>query len=152
MRYLKKKEIIQNKNNLSDIFLSSGIYFLIQGNEIVYVGQTKIHFATRISKHINTNNIKFNSFYIIPFSPNENLNIIETKYIVEFSPRHNSKLPQNSTYLSRQQIKKFFFGVSWTTIKKGIKKDLIHSYFNGKAFNVNEVGNYINSLTFNQTK
>lgn len=152
MQYLKRKEIIQNKNNLSDIFLSSGIYFLIQDNEIVYIGQTKIHFATRISKHINSNNIKFNSFYIIPFSPDENLNIIEAKYIIKFNPKHNSKFPQNSTYLSRQQIKKFFFGISWPTIKKGIQKDLIRPYFNGKVFNINEVGNYINSLAFNQTK
>ena len=146
MKLLKRKDILQKKNNLSDIFLSSGIYFLINGNKIVYVGQTRIHFATRISNHIKANKIKFNSFCTISFPSDKNLNNIETTYIIKFNPKYNSKLPQNPTYISRQQIKKIFYNVSWITIKKGIKNDLIHPYFNAKAFNINEVGDYLNSL------
>lgn len=145
MKLLKEKEIIQKKNNLSDIFLSSGIYFLININKIVYVGQTRINFATRISKHIKKNNIKFNSFYIIPLSSSKNLDEIEANYILKFNPKYNFKLPPNSIYISRCQFKKIFHGVSWHVIKKGIKEKLILPYVNGKAFNINEIGAYLNS-------
>jgi hypothetical protein len=62
-----------------------GIYFLIVGEEIVYVGQS-INVMTRMADHARR--IKFKRFAFAPF-PREHLDLVESIYIHLFRPRFN---------------------------------------------------------------
>lgn len=63
-----------------------GIYFLLAGGEVAYVGQSKNCMA-RISVHCG-GPISFDSFHFMPF-PEENLNKAERHYIRLFNPSFN---------------------------------------------------------------
>lgn len=76
----------------ADIVLSAirtdrmcGVYFLMQGDEIVYVGQSRDIYS-RISHHLR--NITCDKITAIP-CPEEKLNSLELLYIRKFSPRYN---------------------------------------------------------------
>ncbi len=78
------------------------IYFLIQGNEIVYVGQTISPFFSRIAGHMNK---LFDSFVFIS-AENEMLNDLEAYYIVKFKPKYNVALPGSSFYTPEGKLAK----------------------------------------------
>ena len=64
-----------------------GIYFLVDGEEIVYVGCSK-HALTRVANHIF--NKKFDRCALLPCTLEEMLEL-ETRYIIKYRPRYNSK-------------------------------------------------------------
>lgn len=61
-----------------------GIYFLCEGNEIVYVGQS-VNAGSRSTSHRDK---KFNSILILPV-PEEKLNEVEAAFIGLLSPKYN---------------------------------------------------------------
>ncbi|WP_321905206.1 GIY-YIG nuclease family protein [Paraburkholderia tropica] len=66
-----------------------GVYFLIQDNELIYIGQsTDVH--GRISQH-RKDGKPFDRFYIIE-CPVEMLSLTESKYILMFQPPLNGAL------------------------------------------------------------
>lgn len=69
--------------------ITSGIYFLIDGKEIVYVGQARnVH--SRIFDHIrNRPRKKFDSYSYVLADESE-LNSLEVRYAYKFKPRYNS--------------------------------------------------------------
>jgi hypothetical protein len=62
-----------------------GIYFLIQEDEIVYVGQS-VTVHNRINQHVGVK--EFDRFTYIRCKPEE-LDVLETKYILKFKPKYN---------------------------------------------------------------
>jgi len=65
-----------------------GIYFLIEGNEIVYIGQTKNFYSRIFSHHVYTEKYKVSFLYV----PNDlDLDIIESFYIQKYEPKLNRK-------------------------------------------------------------
>ena len=63
---------------------SSGVYFLLEGNEIVYVGQST-HVYSRIAQH---NDKTFDRYAFIPCPPDK-LDRLESLYIHYLRPRLN---------------------------------------------------------------
>jgi hypothetical protein len=63
------------------------VYFLISGDEVVYVGQT-CNLLTRIGNHQSTYAGKFDSFAFLPVA-RENLLAEEKKWIILLNPRLN---------------------------------------------------------------
>lgn len=79
------EEILQNSIPIDD-GLACGIYFLISGEEVVYVGQSKYSIQSRIKSHIKDKT--FDRYYIIPCAIDE-LDYLETKFIAEYTPIYN---------------------------------------------------------------
>lgn len=77
-------EIVKNAFPLT---ITCGVYFLIQANRVVYVGQS-IDVLARIAKHRRERN-DFDSFNILPCSVDE-LDELEEAYIFALTPKYNS--------------------------------------------------------------
>lgn len=69
----------------------SGVYFLFEGDEVVYVGQGANPMA-RINTHLIDK--KFDSYYVVPCDE-ENLNQTEAEYITKYLPKYNKSMPQS---------------------------------------------------------
>lgn len=72
----------------------SGVYFLIDGGSIVYVGQA-VNVARRIQRHQREGRA-FERFYFIP-CPERELDALEERYIVALMPKWNRKWVEQST-------------------------------------------------------
>jgi hypothetical protein len=83
---LTEEEIIAGKIGLPS---TSGIYFLIKDNEVVYVGQS-IAISTRVRTHMQENCKDFN-YYAYIECKQEHLNIMESLYIHSLRPSLNGK-------------------------------------------------------------
>ena len=73
-------------NDAIDSLCIPGIYFLIQGSAIIYIGKSN-NVAKRIAGHYN-NGMQFSKHYVIPCLPEE-LDDMERKYIDMFNPEQN---------------------------------------------------------------
>ena len=81
-----------------------GIYFLIKGTDIVYVGQSADVY-TRVSQHGRDAFKLFDKFVVLESKP-EYLADLEAHYIYKFRPPLNISLPNTERYKSFLQIKK----------------------------------------------
>lgn len=78
-----------NVMSISDIpAMLSGVYFLLEGNEVVYVGQA-ISVLRRVAEHLADPSKKFDRFSWINIDPGL-LNVTEQFYISKLVPRYNS--------------------------------------------------------------
>lgn len=68
----------------------SGLYFLIDQHEIVYVGQSKL-VHRRLAQHFDRREIQFDRYFILP-CPVALLDLLEARYIAEFRPAWNTRL------------------------------------------------------------
>lgn len=85
--YLTKEEILKNKKPIPKSALS-GVYFLINNNEIVYIGSS-YSILNRVTTHLKENKIIFdNYFYIVC----KDYLIQESKYILIFKPKFNKAI------------------------------------------------------------
>lgn len=81
-----RQEIVNSGMNINSIVIS-GIYFLINAESVVYVGQS-LDIFSRIKAHRAANLIEFTSVTIMP-THQELLNHLEKKYIQALLPTHN---------------------------------------------------------------
>lgn len=96
----------------------TGVYFLIHGDEIVYVGQS-VDVFSRFEVHRVSGKV-FDRVYYIECEEWE-LSDVEAEYIIKFAPKYNRTVPGNNRWCSLSVIKK----VMYTTIpelKRYIKK------------------------------
>ena len=70
-----------------------GVYFLLDGVEIVYVGQG-IDCYRRVCQHYAEGKKKFDAYYIIPCAV-EGLDDMEAMYIAKFGPKLNAVKPRD---------------------------------------------------------
>lgn len=68
-----------------------GIYFLVDGSRIVYVGQSR-DILLRLSAHLKDDEKVFTSFAVVEAEPHE-LDELEAKYIAKFTPGLNKRRP-----------------------------------------------------------
>jgi len=91
----KHDDGLKNKNDIlscsKNFVAKTGIYFLINSNEIVYIGQS-INVAARIATHENSLDKQFTEFSFIE-CPREFLNELEAAYIMKFNPKYNIVKP-----------------------------------------------------------
>lgn len=73
----------------------SGIYFLLDDDEIVYVGQSK-NIQARFENHTKSNKIFNRWFYI--FCDIEDLNKTEAYYILMLRPKYNIAIPKEDQH------------------------------------------------------
>ena len=67
--------------------LLSGIYFLVNSSEVVYIGAS-VNVHGRLAQHRNEGNKPFDSYFFVPCAPEE-LYWLELHYIRKFCPRLN---------------------------------------------------------------
>lgn len=75
------------------VFPQCGIYFLIQDDEIVYIGQS-VHIPNRLKTHQGGEKV-FNKVFFVECSGND-LDELEKHYIRSFTPKLNKKLYRTS--------------------------------------------------------
>lgn len=68
-----------------------GVYFLLQDEDIVYVGQS-INVLTRLAEHFRASLKQFNRVFVIECKAAE-LNHLEAMYIDKFRPKFNEVIP-----------------------------------------------------------
>lgn len=90
-----------------DVGVASYVYFLLQGKEVVYVGQTK-NGLTRIYQHKDK---VFDMAYVMECDANE-LNRLENRYIFKYRPKYN-KRPNDFEAISLQRVKRLARSKAW---------------------------------------
>lgn len=65
-----------------------GIYFLVDGDEVVYVGQS-MHPATRLKEHDRDGRKTYTHAFLLP-TPESDLNDLETLLIAQLRPKFNA--------------------------------------------------------------
>jgi len=83
-----KREILDNSKPFKP---HCGIYFLIQNNEIVYIGQS-VNIEARVGQHWNENAKSFSRVAFI-LCAKEDLNNMESLYIDYIKPKYNGNIP-----------------------------------------------------------
>lgn len=78
-----------------------GIYFLIDGNEVVYVGQS-MNLPMRIHQHRLKDEKKFDRFTVYPCDK-ALLDRLEGHYIARFSPRYNTMRKFTATSMNARE-------------------------------------------------
>ncbi len=116
--------IVENKIEYSPTVIT-GVYFLLNGTEIVYVGQA-YDVMSRIGFHRDEKKKEFNSYYIVE-CPKEHLNLVEAHFILKFKSLHNVTVPVQGVFKSRHQLKKIFNANLWQ-IKKFIRINRLQDY------------------------
>ena len=120
---LKRYEILDS---------DSGVYFLYQGDEIVYVGQAMSVYS-RVGVHKKTGEIAFDSFSFISLDIEE-ADAVESRYILELQPKHNSTVPLYVNITSLRNRVKAILGrnISMREFRKAILDLNVEShYFKG---------------------
>jgi len=111
-----KEQIVSAKQPISRSVC--GVYFLIDQDEIVYVGQS-LNAMSRIAVHLTDQTKVFDSYTIIECSPEE-LSDIEAHYILTWNPVFNSDIPANGLYKSLMQLKELT-STDMNTLRRFIK-------------------------------
>lgn len=104
-----------------------GIYFLIQGEEIVYVGQS-IDIFVRVAEHANGPK-EFDRYACIEVDP-DRLGLVEADYIVALDPKYNSgNLPSYERWVTLKFITRLLKDTPYTLYhaKRHIEQNNIKS-------------------------
>lgn len=110
----------------------SGVYFLYQGDEIVYVGQAN-HVYSRVGEHKKAGKILFDSFSFISLNGRD-ADDLESKYILKLQPEHNAVVPLYVNITTLRNRVKDILGrnICMRTFRKSIiDLDIESHYFKG---------------------
>ena len=100
------KEYILNNKQKEDTQKNRGLYFLINDDEIVYVGKSEYDVFTRIEYHKRNSDKEFNSFYYKRVENRKvNLDTLETKYIAKFTPKYNKIISDHNNFTQLANMK-----------------------------------------------
>lgn len=101
---LSEEEILINKTQCVPIEKDNRVYFLIQDDTIVYVGQS-IQLLGRLQNHVDNKEKKFNYVYYTPV-PRKEMLLIEMFYINKLTPIYNTT-NNNSLDIITQLLKQY---------------------------------------------
>jgi GIY-YIG catalytic domain len=82
----------------------SGVYFLMAGDDVLYVGQSK-NVYSRIAQHMANAQFEFDHFVITECHADHLLSL-EAKFINELNPRWNKEIPAYGG--SKHSLKKWY--------------------------------------------
>lgn len=131
---ISRETLTETRKSVSE--LTCGIYFLFDGEDIVYVGQST-EVELRIQKHRKEGRKKFDSWNFIE-CPATWLDDMETDCIIHFDPKYNKSLPRNKRFISREGIKKRF-GMNWNSAKKMLNKSNVSPCWRNRYWRIDEV-------------
>ena len=99
------KKNLYSINQTSEFLRSSGVYKLLLGNEIVYVGQS-VDIGKRIRTHAHEKIIDFDLFSVVECGEEEMI-LIETALIQKYNPIYNrvDKYVLDSISVAKQRYK-----------------------------------------------
>lgn len=136
MEMLTKEEVIKNAVEF-DMGKKYVVYFLVKGDEIVYVGKTEF-IGSRITVH--STNKDFDRFHYIEFSSKEEMDDMELEYIVKFDPKYNAQLPIKSKYRTiRDLSQNKTLGVEMRILKKVVRENGLEPVFRNEYYRVDEI-------------
>jgi len=126
-RLMSSNDIAGNSKPFRAKDKTSGVYFLLDEDEIVYVGRSS-NCYDRIASH--TKNKVFDSFYIYKASQEECL-WLEPMYIMKFQPIYNKVIPRSPLFISINSLKKVAGGMHKQKLRryigeKGYKPVMLH--------------------------
>ena len=75
-------------------FLTPGIYFLLQDDDIVYVGQSRTTILSRLAHHLTDK--RFNRVTVLQYPSDYDFDTEEAEYIWQLQPKYNQKIPTKS--------------------------------------------------------
>jgi excinuclease UvrABC nuclease subunit len=96
-----------------------GIYFLLQDDEIVYVGKSA-DTGFRVATHYNQGEKVFNGHAVVEIVDTEARDYWEVEYIVRFAPRYNASLPPSKKWVTLAILQRMT-GQSKPTLKRIIR-------------------------------
>lgn len=97
-------DIIKSSKPIQDA-ITSGIYYLISGNDIVYVGKS-VNLLARIADHIRGNEKDFDGYFLYQCHIST-ANMIEPYEIMHYLPKYNTSLPPNTKWMTKKRIARF---------------------------------------------
>lgn len=97
-----------------------GIYFLMQDDEIVYVGKSA-DTGFRVATHYNQAEKVFNRYQVVEIADPDQRNYWEVEYIVRFAPRYNASLPPSKKWVTLAILQRMT-GQSKPTLKRFIRE------------------------------
>lgn len=95
--------LLANRKPINEAFRSM-IYFLFDGDELVYIGQSR-YGISRVQAHIELK--AFTHYTWIP-CPVHLLNNTEAYYILQFKPKYNLSLPGNEVYKTPKEAARMY--------------------------------------------
>ena len=118
-----------------------GIYFLLDGDEIVYVGQSKNIFA-RIGDHVRGSK-DFDSFTFIDLDiDGDDLNLAEAELIYRLEPKYNKNVPRsNGQYMLEEHLVNKFGG-DLDKLREVAKQLGISPRLRGKLYRLSDFSEY----------
>lgn len=122
-----EKYIVRHRRSVAKLLAECHIYFLLQGDEIVYVGQAD-NVGVRLRAHQKDK--QFDSYYDIQCEKEE-ANSLEHYFILKFSPKYNREPGgRHAGYYSLDQIKRKL-GIGRVHLKHMISEHEIASFYWG---------------------
>jgi hypothetical protein len=110
-----------------------GIYFLLENDELVYIGQST-NIMARISHHIADPDKSFNQHTIMPVVPEVSLNDLEAILILKYKPKYNTSIPVNAFFCSKETARKRY-GIPGNIMNKAIRAEALHPiYLAGRVY------------------
>ena len=132
---------VQEGTNLKTLFVNVGsefpkifIYFLLQGDKVVYVGQTR----KGLSRPLSHSGKRYDAIEILPCKENE-LDFLESRFILKYSPLYNQTAGNSKYYKSLKQcrniLRETFYPFSLWDLKHALHNMGIEPVqFNGNAY------------------
>ena len=116
-KYRSADDLVESSEELG--YRTAGIYFLIDGSEIVYVGQSRTTILSRLAGHITDK--KFDRVAVLQYPADYDLDEMEVEYIWRIQPKYNAMMPSNSYYMKKPRLKELL-GVDGPTLNALIRE------------------------------
>lgn len=104
---MTKEHIISGASDKVPLYIFKNeypaIYFLIDNDEIVYIGKSK-NVANRMVVHTKENNKEFSKVFILGILDSEPLSDYEFPYIAKFNPKYNFPTKEPSIITQMRKI------------------------------------------------
>ena len=116
-KYVSAEDIVEWSEELG--YRTAGIYFLIDRDEIVYVGQSRTTILSRLANHITDKH--FDRVTVLQYPADYDLDGLEIEYIWRIQPKYNAKIPHNPRYMRKPRLKELL-GVDGPTLNALIRE------------------------------
>ena len=116
---MKSRTELNEKASEIDVLFPTGIYYLLRGETVVYVGKS-INPLARIGMHFQEKRKMFDRFYIEKI-PIEDLDRTAASEIVRLRPEYNSTVPHGNIYTTMTKIKEMT-GLGTVQIKRKLRQ------------------------------
>ena len=111
--------ILSNKRDAKSLLEEEySVYFLIEGEEIIYIGKST-NYQNRLHQHKIDK--EFDSFYVHSCKNRSEMEILEFKMIAKYKPILNKTLPTVEIYPSANKLKSYLNMGAWE-FKRFLKK------------------------------